>query len=95
MVFFVIDFYKIKAHFFRYNMYMLTMLLHDKKERGKRIPEKLLRIEELMIYLTKRNDSIMVYVKKIYINPENGSKIYEMSNGISYTKNADGEWFVV
>ena len=74
---------------------MLTMLLHDKKERRKRIPEKLLRIEELMIYLTKRNDSIMVYVKRIYTDSENGSKIYEMSNGISYTKDANGEWFIV
>ncbi len=70
------------------------MLSVEKKYR-KTIPENLPRIEQLMIYLTKRNDSIMVYVKKIYTDSENGNKIYEMSNGLSYTRNADGEWFVI
>jgi hypothetical protein len=71
------------------------MLLPAITERGKKIPEKLLCIEELIVYLTKRNDNIMVYVKKIYRNDENGNKIYEMSNGISYTKNVNGEWYIV
>ena len=74
---------------------MLTMFLPVKERQGKKIPEKLLRIEELMIYLTKRNDSIMVYVKKIYLDPESGIKIYEMSNGISYTKDKNGEWYII
>ena len=45
---------------------MLTMLLPVKNEEEKKIPEKLLCIEELIIYLTKQNDNIMVYVTKIY-----------------------------
>ncbi len=74
---------------------MLTILLPDMQQKEKKIPAKLLCIEELIIYLTKLNDNIMVYVTKIYRNPENGTKIYEMSNGISYTKNANGEWFII
>ena len=74
---------------------MLTMLLADKKKEEKKLPAKLLCIAELIIYLTKLNDNVMVYVTKIYRDSENGTKIYVMSNGISYTKNANGEWFIV
>ena len=74
---------------------MLTMFLPVNEKQGKKIPEKLLRIEELMIYLTKLNDSIMVYVKKIYLDPETGNKVFEMSNGISYTKDKNGEWYII
>ena len=74
---------------------MLTMFLPVKERKGKKVPEKLLCIEELMIYLTKLNDSVMVYVKKIYFDAENGTKIYEMSNGISYTKDKNGEWYII
>jgi hypothetical protein len=71
------------------------MFLPVKERKRKKIPEKLLCIEELMIYLTKLNDSVMVYVKKIYFDTENGTKIYEMSNGISYTKDNNGEWYIM
>jgi hypothetical protein len=62
---------------------------------AKRIPSDLTTIEELLIHLSKLNNSIMVYVKEIYINTINGSKIYKMSNGNSYTKNKNKEWVVV
>ena len=55
------------------------------------LPETLISIHELIIYLTKLNDSVMVYVKKIYTSEDDANKIYEMSNGISY-KNSDGNW---
>jgi len=61
----------------------------------KRIPSDLTTIEELLIHLSKLNNSIMVYVKEIYINTINGSKIYKMSNGKSYTKNKNREWIIV
>jgi hypothetical protein len=54
---------------------MLTMLLPAKQEQRKKIPERLLCIEELIIYLTKLNDNVMVYVKEIYKDAENGTKI--------------------
>jgi hypothetical protein len=71
------------------------MLMLSFKEERTWLPEKLLNIEELIFYLTKLNDNIMVYVKKIYNDVINGDKIYEMSNGISYQKDADGNWFIV
>jgi len=37
----------------------------------------------------------MVYVKKIYNDIKNGDKVYEMSNGESYKKDANGKWSVV
>ncbi|HEY2727411.1 MAG TPA: hypothetical protein VGI61_09585 [Parafilimonas sp.] len=65
-----------------------------KKEELNFLPEKLISIHELIIYLTKLNNSVMVYVKRIYINEEDNDKIYEMSNGISY-KNSDGNWIIL
>jgi hypothetical protein len=69
-------------------------LLPYKKEELNFLPEKLISIHELIIYLTKLNNSVMVYVKRIYINEEDNDKIYEMSNGISY-KNSDGNWIIL
>ena len=71
------------------------MLLLSFKEECKSLPAKLLNVEELIFYLTKLNDNIMVYVKKIYNDAINGDKIYEMSNGTSYQKDADGNWLIV
>ena len=66
-------------------------LLPDKSEDLNTLPEKLISIHELISYLTRLNDNVMVYVKKIYEAAEDGIKIYEMSNGLSY-KNANGNW---
>ena len=57
--------------------------------------EKLPGVEELIFHLTKLNDNVMVYVKKIYTDDKNGDKVYEMSNGSSYKKSVDGRWSVV
>lgn len=62
---------------------------------ARKIPSNLTTIEELLIHLSRLNNSIMVYVKEIYISTINGSKIYKMSNGISYTKNKSKEWVIV
>ncbi len=69
------------------------MLLNYNDAAGK-IPSGLITIEELLIHLSKLNNSIMVYVKEIYTNTISGSKIYKMSNGISYTKNKNKEWVI-
>ena len=66
-----------------------------KEDKYKWLPEVLPSIHELIFYLTKLNDSIMVYVKKIYKNQEDGQNIYEMSNGSSYTKDNDGNWYML
>ena len=71
---------------------MITKL---QKEEKKWLTEKIPGVEELIIYLTKFNDSIMVYVKKIYADAKDGIKIYEMSNGLSYKKSEDEQWIII
>lgn len=71
------------------------MLLLSYKEEINYFPDNVLSIQEVIFHLTKLNDNIMVYVKKIYTDSKCGAKIYEMSNGLSCTKNADGKWFIM
>jgi len=71
------------------------MLLLSSKEESKWLPEKLPGVEELIFHLTRLNDNVMVYVKRIYKDDRNGEKIYVMSNGLSYKKGLDGRWSVV
>ena len=66
-----------------------------KENEEKWLREVLPSIHELLFYLTRLNDSIMVYVKKIYKNPHDGANIYEMSNGISYTQDCEGKWRIL
>ncbi|HYK45373.1 MAG TPA: hypothetical protein VEV83_09405 [Parafilimonas sp.] len=66
-----------------------------KDNEEKWLLEVLPTIHELIFYLTRLNDSIMVYVKKIYKDPDEGSNVYEMSNGLSYTHDGQGRWRIV
>ena len=72
---------------------MSQVSVKDKEEKW--LPDVLPSIHELLFYLTKLNDSIMVYVKKIYKEREDGHNIYEMSNGSCYTTDDDGKWHVL
>jgi len=81
---------------FSVNIYKtLTMLLLSAKEETRWLPEKLPGVDELIFHLTRLNDNVMVYVKRIYRDDKNEDKIYEMSNGLSYKKGIDGRWSVV
>jgi len=71
------------------------MLLLSFEKEKKHLPENVLSIEEVINYLTKLNDNIMVYVTRIYIDSKCGAKIFEMSNGLSCRKNDDGKWIIV
>jgi hypothetical protein len=44
----------------------------------------------LINYLTRENNGIRVYEKRKLI--KNGIEVYEMSNGLSYSKDANGKW---
>ena len=46
----------------------------------------------LIVYLSRENNGIRVYEKKQLIDKKTGKEVYEMSNGLSYTKDADGRW---
>lgn len=71
------------------------VLLSFTEKNEKCISQNPLTVLELIMFLTKKNDNVMVYVKKIYTDAKNGIKIYEMSNGFSYTKNEDGKWYIL
>lgn len=50
-------------------------------------------LQALIVFLTRENNGIRVYEKKNRI--DNGREIHEMSNGLSYTKDANGRWKVI
>ncbi|MEP6466198.1 MAG: hypothetical protein ABJB05_07815 [Parafilimonas sp.] len=70
------------------------LLLSYKQEELKLLPEKFISIQEIISYLTRLNDNVMVYVKEINTGDIDGIKIYEMSNGSLY-KNENGNWIVL
>ena len=47
-------------------------------------------ISALINYLTRENNGIRVYEKRKYL--KDGIEIYEMSNGLPYSKDANGKW---
>ena len=47
-------------------------------------------IAALINYLTRENNSIRVYEKRMLI--KNDVEVYEMSNGLSYSKDKIGSW---
>ena len=47
-------------------------------------------VTALIIYLTRENNGIRVYEKRMVI--KNGIEVYEMSNGLSYSKDTNGKW---
>ena len=50
-------------------------------------------ITALINYLTRENNGIRVYEKRKFI--KDGVEIYEMSNGLSYSKDDNGKWQIV
>jgi hypothetical protein len=52
-------------------------------------------VQALLVYLTRENNGIRVYEKKVYRSNQHNREIYEMSNGLSYTKDDDGKWYIV
>jgi hypothetical protein len=52
-------------------------------------------ITALIFYLTRENNGVRVYEKKMVRDSGLGKDIYIMSNGLSYSKDSDGKWFVI
>jgi len=52
-------------------------------------------INALIMYLTRENNGIRVYEKKSYTDEKTGKEVYEMSNGMKYSKDDDGRWMLV
>ena len=52
-------------------------------------------INALINYLSRENNGIRVYELKNFVDPKTAKTIYAMSNGLSYSKDEDGKWYVV
>jgi hypothetical protein len=52
-------------------------------------------INALVNYLTAENNNIRVYERNNYFDSLTGKQVYEMSNGLSYTRDAENQWVVV
>jgi len=48
----------------------------------------------LVAYLTRDNNGIRVYERGVRMDAKTGKEIYLMSNGMEYTKDADGRWAI-
>lgn len=49
----------------------------------------------LLIYLTRENNGVRVYEKKSYTDDKTKKPVHEMSNGLSYSKDDSGKWYIV
>ena len=51
-------------------------------------------LNALIVYLTRENNGIRVYEKKHFVHPRQQIEMYEMSNGLFYSKDKEGRWYV-
>ena len=51
-------------------------------------------LNALIVYLTSQNNGVRVYEKKYSTDPKSGTEVFEMSNGLSYSKK-DDRWVIV
>ena len=61
-----------------------------KEEDDQWLHEIPVTITALINYLTRENNGIRVYEKKMVV--KNDIEVYEMSNGLSYSKDKKGKW---
>jgi hypothetical protein len=52
-------------------------------------------INALIVYLTRENNGVRVYEHKSYVDSKTGKDVYEMSNGMKYSKDEEGKWMIV
>lgn len=52
-------------------------------------------VTALIYYLTRENNGIRVYEKKMARDLETGREIHVMSNGLSYSKDEQGKWYII
>ena len=51
-------------------------------------------INALVVYLTRENNGIRVYEKKVTVNQNTRKEEHHMSNGLAYSKDDEGKWFI-
>jgi len=66
-----------------------------KEEEGQWLHDIDPTLHALIVYLTRENNGVRVYERKQTFDREKGKEVYEMSNGLSYTKDEEGRWTIV
>lgn len=51
-------------------------------------------LNALIVYLTRENNGIRVYEQKNYLSSKTGKEVHQMSNGLAYTRDAEGRWMI-
>lgn len=57
--------------------------------------EVLPTINALMFHLTRESNGVRIYERKSYVDAKLNKVVYVMSNGVSYSKDAEGRWYIV
>lgn len=52
-------------------------------------------VSALTNYLTKENNGIRVYERRVYFKEKLQKEVHEMSTGLEYTKDDDGKWYIL
>ena len=52
-------------------------------------------LNALIVHLSRENNGIRVYEKRNYMHPKLNKEVYEMSNGLTYSKDDEGKWYVL
>ncbi|HEU0064772.1 MAG TPA: hypothetical protein VFQ58_07065 [Flavisolibacter sp.] len=52
-------------------------------------------LNALVVYLTRENNGIRVYEKRVFTDKKTGKEMHEMSNGLTYSKDEGGKWYIV
>jgi hypothetical protein len=66
-----------------------------KEEEGQWLHDVSPTLPALLHFLTRENNGVRVYEKKMEIDPKTGREVYQMSNGLGYSKDDEGRWMVV
>ena len=49
----------------------------------------------LVRFLTLESNGIQIHEKRNYPDPTNGRDVHEMSNGLSYSLDDEGKWYIL
>jgi len=52
-------------------------------------------LNALVVYLTRENNGVRVYEKRVFMDKKTGKEMHEMSNGLTYSKDEGGKWYIV
>lgn len=66
-----------------------------KEEDGQWLHDLPPTMNALINYLTRENNGVRVYEQKMFFHPKEKREVHQMSNGLLYTKDDKGKWYIV